>query len=148
MLSEHAKKGNIATVPFEYLISTHVQMNASYEKLKEIIGESQALALFALAADKDLPGQMPTPSSSVEELNVIMGECGYNLNVDLKGDKAEFSLSCPHADMIHPKLGKGASFCPMSQSVLSAMRKKYVKPVVTNTKLVRGGSQFTIKVQE
>ena len=147
MLPPETKRNDLVTVPFEYLLSTHVQMNATYDKLKEIIGESATLALFALAADENLPSKRPTAPSSVEELRKILDESGYELNAEVIGDNVDFRLSCPHAARIHPHLGTDPSFCPMSQMVLSTMRKKFGKSVVVESKLVRGGSQFIIKVQ-
>jgi hypothetical protein len=66
------KDNQMVTVPFEYLLSTHVQMSASYDKLKELLGESVALALFARAADAGLLAMLPTVSSSVEELKEVL----------------------------------------------------------------------------
>jgi hypothetical protein len=138
----------MVTVPFEYLLSTHVQMSASYDKLKELLGESVALALFAMAADAGLPAMLPSASSSVEELKEVLAETGYELSADEKDDTIEFRLKCPHADRIHPYLGENATFCPMSQMVLSTMRRKFGTSIVTDTSLVPDGSRFTIKVQK
>jgi len=74
----------MVTVPFEYLLSTHVQMSASYDELKELLGESVALALFAMAADAGLPARLPTVSSSVAELKEVLAETRCELRADTK----------------------------------------------------------------
>lgn len=136
-------------VPFDYLLSTHIQMQATYDKLKEMLGESQALAVFALSADNDLPAKQPDAQASVEELMRLMAEGGYSLKgEEEEGGSLKFELTCPHAAKIHPHLGMNASYCPMSQMVLSTVRMRYGNSVVTRSKLNRTGSTFTIQVQK
>ncbi|MDA4124077.1 MAG: hypothetical protein OK438_01310 [Thaumarchaeota archaeon] len=101
-----------------------------------------------MSADAGLPAKQPTPSSSVDELRKLINGVGYELTAELKDDLVKFRLACPYADRIHPHLGNEATFCPMSMTVLSAIRKKYWKSMVTGTSLVHGGSSFTIKIQE
>ena len=112
------------------------------------MGERATRDLLALAADQVLPAKQASPESSVDKLREILDGAGYELSETRDGNVVEFSLSCPFADRIHPHLGEGATFCPMSQTVLSAIRKKYPNSLVVDNKLVKSGSSFSIKVEE
>jgi hypothetical protein len=142
-LSGHGK----VEIPLDYLIQTHVLMNASYEKMKELLGESVALAFFSMAADMG-PLSKAEGYESVDALRSMLTEAGYDLTGSQHGDTVTFRLKCPHSDKIHPLMGEGASFCPMSQLVLAAIRAKYRQSVLIKSELERGGSTFTIEARE
>ena len=139
---------DMVEIPFEYLLAIHIQMNAMYDKLKEPLGDSEGLSLMALSANAGLTAKQPTPSASIGELRRVINGVGYELAAERKGNLVTFRLACPYADRIHPHLGNESSFCPMSQTVLSTMRKKYFKSTITSSKLVHGGSLFSIEVQD
>lgn len=134
------------TVPFVYFLQLHSQVNAVYEILEETYGAERALAIFTSAADRVLPSKEATSEASVEKLHEIL--CGgYELTETHKDNVVEFSLTCPFADEIHPRLNTGASLCPMSQTVLSTIRKKYANSEILESKLVKGGSRFVIRLE-
>jgi hypothetical protein len=134
-------------IPLDYLILTHELLSRSYEKIKEVLGESQAMMFFSIASD--IEGVPPTMGKwNLEQLKTAMGAYGYSLKEERKGDKIHFRLYCPHAAKIHPYLGEGASFCPMSQMVLGSIRNEWKKAVVTQSRLEKDGSAFTLKLQE
>jgi hypothetical protein len=145
---ERGEEPELVTVPFDYLLSMHLKLNASFEKMKEILGESQAMMLFTMSADSDLPALQLDTWSSIDELKRLLSQADYRLDGKTEGDTVTFTLGCPYAERIHPYLGRSASFCPMSQTLLSTVRKRYGKTVVTSCKLNRKGSTFTLKIQE
>jgi hypothetical protein len=63
-------------------------------------------------------------------------------------EHASAGCPCPYASRVHKYLGTDVCFCPMSQTVLTTLRKKYPRSVVTNTNLEQSGSFFTIRVQK
>jgi hypothetical protein len=139
---------DVVSVPFEYLLELHSQINAAYEKLTELIGEPATRAFFALSAARDLPGQQPSPVSSVEKLREILDGVGYDLNETSVGNVVTFTLSCPFAGRIHPRLSGGATYCPMSQTVLSTILKKYPRSIIVDNRLSKAGSTFSIRIEE
>ena len=139
---------DIVTVPFAYLLEMHAQINASYEKLVETIGEPGTRALFAAAAEGIPSSGMTTAESSVDKLNELLKGAGYELTRTRERNVVEFSLACPYADRIHPHLGKNATYCPMSQTVLNTIRKKFPDSQIIENKLVNGGSKFTIRIED
>ena len=138
----------IVSVPFEYLVELHSQINASYEKLKELIGEPATRALLALASDQVVPGRETSPESSVGKLREIFDGVGYDLKEKRDGDIVKFDLACPFAERIHPRLGGSMTYCPMSLTVLSTIRKKYPKSVIVDNSLAKKGSSFSIRIEE
>lgn len=141
------RKKDTVTVPFEYFLELHSQINAAYEKLEETLGAEKARAIFTSSADLDLPSKEATQAASVEKLREILYGAGYELTETHKENVVEFRLICPFAERIHPRLNRGASYCPMSQAVLSAIRKKYTDSKVLDSELLKDGSRFVIKLE-
>lgn len=95
-------------IPLDYFISTHVLLNQSYEKMKEILGESTALMSFSMASD-----YQPFGPEGISDLDFLGGKVssllekyGYSLKQTRNGNQIEYRLTCPHADKTHPFLGK------------------------------------------
>ncbi|MDG6902911.1 MAG: hypothetical protein JRM80_13260 [Nitrososphaerota archaeon] len=137
-------------VPVEYLISVHKMLNQSYEKMKEALGESVALMFFAMASEYDpLPDLPYTDIDAVDKgLDSMLKTYGYSLTATKRGDKVEYRLRCPHAATIHPEMGSGATFCPMSQLALGAIRRRHKRSVLTESRLEKDGSSFMVEVQD
>ena len=134
-------------IPLDYLVTTHVIMNSSYEKMKEIMGKEAALTFFALAADSSAWEGLEDPTS-VEEMMKRLSDYGYSLHESKDKDLLKFRLHCPHASKVHPKMGAGATFCPMSQVVLGTVRKQHHRSVVLDSTLKDDGSYFEVKLQD
>jgi hypothetical protein len=131
-------------IPLDYLISTHVLLSKSFEKLKDMIGESATMVFFSAASDYEPFGKM----SGEKGLKSVLKSFGYSLEETDKEGTVEYRLWCPHAGKIHSALGTTATYCPMSQMVLGAVRKDHPRSVVTDSRLHPDGSSFTIKVQD
>jgi len=143
--TQAGEEPELVTVPFDYLLSMHLKLNASYDRMKEVLGESQAMKFFTMSSDCDLPALQLDPESGIDELRRLLSLADYRLVGSTEGDTAAFTLECPYAERIHPYLGRNASFCPMSQTLLSTVRKKYGQSVVTAIQLNKKGSTFTLK---
>jgi hypothetical protein len=135
-------------IPLDYLVSTHILLSKAYEKMSQVMGTSQAMAFFSMASDYDPFGPLGGTEGDADRLADMLTAFGYKLEESSKGGTNEYRLWCPHADKVHPALGRGASFCPMSQLVLGAVRKKHRKSVVTESRLHADGSSFIIRVQD
>ncbi|HEV2225797.1 MAG TPA: hypothetical protein VGR56_03220 [Nitrososphaerales archaeon] len=142
------KEAEDVRIPMDYLISTHVLLSKSYQKLSEILGASAAMTFFSLASDYEPFGPMSKDKMDTDNLKTMLTSFGYSLKEEKKADSVEYRLWCPHAAKIHPELGEDASFCPMSQMVLGTVRKEHPKSIVTFSGLHDDGSSFTIKVQD
>ena len=137
-------------IPLEYLVSIHKMLNQSFEKMREMLGESVALMFFAMASEYDpLKGEGSADLEVVGgKLSSMLGKFGYSLQQRADGKKVEYRLYCPHAAKVHPQLGDGAIFCPMSQLVLGAVRKRHGRSVLAQSGLDGDGSSFLIEVQD
>ena len=137
-------------VPVEYLVSVHRMLNQSFEKMREMLGESVALMFFAEASEYDPLADLPFRDVDMvgKELDSMLQKFGYSLSQSKSGSRLEYRLYCPHAAKIHPELESGAMFCPMSQLVLGAVRKRHKRSVLTKSGLHQDGSAFVIEVQD
>ena len=141
------KRATPVEIPLDYLITTHVLLNAAYEKLKEALGEEAALTFFSLSSDS-VPWEGMEEKPTLESLEATMKDYGYSLENTERGDRLRFRLYCPHASKIHPNLQPEASFCPMSQVVLGAVRKQYPFSTLVKGNLNTDGSSFEIQVKD
>ena len=116
--------------------------------MKEILGESAAMVFFTLSADSDLPALQTDSQTSIDELRRLLAQADYALEGEAQGKTATFTLACPYAERIHPYLGRDASFCPMSQTVLSTVRKTFGRTVITDCRLNGEGSTFALRIQK
>ena len=140
--------GKEVKIPLDYLISTHVLLSKSYEKLAEVLGESAAMMFFSLASDYEPFGPKSGEKMDPKSLSEMLTAFGYSLSETKKDGTIEYRLWCPHAEKVHPALGKTATFCPMAQMALGAVRSEHRKSVVTKSRLHPDGSSFTIRVQD
>jgi hypothetical protein len=138
---------NSVVIPMDYLTTTHILLSASYEKMKEILGESAAMMFFSLASDSAESGSPMLPKD-IKSLQSTMLKFGYHIEESEKGDLSSFRLYCPHASKIHGYLGEKATFCPMSQAVLAVVRLEHPKSIVKKSRLEKDGSSFEIEVQD
>ena len=108
------------------------------------------MTFFALASDYDpLPDLMSSDIDAIGgEVSPLLGSYGYSLERKRAGGRVESTLYCPHAGKIHPQLASGAAFCPMSQLVLGAIRKRHKRSVLQRSRLDKDGSSFVINVQD
>lgn len=125
-------------------------LNQSYEKMKEILGESTALMFFSLASEFPAWSELGTGDLDLigGKLSARLEAFGYSPQQTQKGNQVEYRLTCPHAHDIHPELGKNASFCPMSHMVLGTLRQQRRKSTLKKSQLLEDGSAFTIEIQE
>ena len=138
-------------IPLEYLTSLHVLLNKTFDKLKEVLGESAAMMFFTLAASPEVLESV----GSRGDIDFLGGKLskrlegfGYDLEQVTEGDSVVYRLRCPYAAKIHPHLDDGSTYCPMSQMVLGLLRKQHKKTVLTDSKLRGDGATFTIRLQD
>jgi hypothetical protein len=135
------------TIPMDYLTTTHILLSASYEKMSEVLGDSQAMMFFCLASDSARSGKSTLPKD-IGSLKEAMATFGYKLTQKGGRDQSTFRLHCPHAEKIHPRLGQKATFCPMSQVALAVVRGDHPRSVVQTSRLEKDGSYFEVKIQD
>lgn len=131
----------------DYLTTTHILLSASYEKMREVLGDSQAMMFFSLASDSARSGPSTLPKD-IGSLKSMMADFGYKLTESNKKGQFTYRLHCPHAAKIHPHLGEKATFCPMSQVVLAIVRVDHPKSIVQTSQLEKDGSYFEVKIQD
>lgn len=133
-------------ISIDYLAMTHILLNASYEEMRKILGDSEALMFFRLAADSVKSTSLfPKDMGS---LRAMMAVFDYSFEESVEGDRATFRMRCPHAARIHQYLGKEAAFCPMSQVVLATVRAEHPNSIIEKMRLEPGGSSFVLNIQD
>jgi hypothetical protein len=140
-------KGKMVEVPLDYLTMTHVLLSASFDKLRQTLGEDVAMTFFSLAADS-APSIPYRVGGDVEAVKSMMKEAGYSIEERQRDGGTEYRLFCPHAAKIHPHLGTDATFCPMSQMILGVVRAKHPRSVVEYSNLKSDGSVFMVTQQD
>jgi len=114
------------TVPVnvEYLAFLHDQLAENQQRLRELLGESQARAIFCISADRLVStiGTGRYKADPMEGILAKLSEWGFGVSRKDKGDVAELEIKCPLAGTVHPRLTTRSPKCPLAEYVLGAIR--------------------------
>lgn len=102
-------------------------MNTSAQVVKNLIGEG---------------------SNPIEEIRNIIGKYGYQINETHENDHSSWTIKCPFAQRVHPKLSLNDAICPISLLILGAVRLQQQNSTMPQHALYPEGSQFEIKYKD
>jgi hypothetical protein len=102
-------------------------MNTAAQVVKNLIGES---------------------SDPIEEIQNIIGKYGYQIDETHENDHSSWTIKCPFAQKVHPKLSLDDAICPISLLILGAVRLQQQNSTMSQHALDEEGSQFEIKYKD
>ena len=140
-------KPKMVLVSEDYLAFLHDQMAENQARLRELLGESQAQAIFCISADR-LVSTVGVGRYEMDSLDGILRKLsGWGMDVRRKdrGDTIDLEVKCPYAEKVHPRLKSRQSKCPLSEYVLGAVRLENPKSLMVGNDLRQDG--VTIRVR-
>jgi len=141
------EKPSMVLVSEDYLAFLHDQLAENQARLRELLGESQAQAIFCISADQ-LVSTVGVGRYEMDSLDSILQKLsGWGMNVKRKdkGDVIDLSVKCPYASKVHPRLKSNQSKCPLSEYVLGAVRLENAKSQLVGNELTQEGVKLRVR---
>ena len=142
-------KGETKTVSIseDYLAFLHDELADNQIRLREILGESQAQAVFCWSADR-LVSTVDAGRYAFDPMEgIIQKLAGWGMEVSRKekGTICELEVKCPYAEMVHPRLNTKVPKCPLGEYILGAVRLEESKSHLLRNDLTGEGVRFKIQ---
>jgi hypothetical protein len=132
----------------DYLAFLHDQLAENQARLRELLGESQAQAIFCISADR-LISTVGVGRYEIDSLDGILQKLsGWGMDVKRKdrGDVTELEIKCPYAERVHPRIKSQQPKCPLSEYVFGAVRLENAKSQMLRNELTHDG--VTLKIRK
>jgi len=146
-LDEKEGEDRMISISEEYLAFLHDQLAENQIRLREILGDSQAQAMFCFAADR-LISTVGAGRYAVDPIEGVLKKlAGWGMEVSRKdkGNITELEVKCPYADRIHPRISSGEPKCPLGEYILGAVRLDESKSHLLRNDLTKEGVRFRIE---
>ena len=142
-----ADQGKKVEISEEYLAFLHDELASNQKRVKELLGDSQSKAIFALSADKLITtvGSGRYATDPLEAIAQRLGSWGMQLDVKAKGKTTEINIKCPYAESVHPRLTSEEPFCPLGEYILGAVRLEDSKSQMLHNRLTKDGVDLAIE---
>jgi hypothetical protein len=147
MATENQASPRTVPVNVEYLAFLHDQLAENQMRLRELLGESQARAIFCISADKLVSaiGSGRYKTDPMEGILARLSEWGFHVTRKEKGDVAELEIKCPLAETVHPRLTTSSPKCPLGEYVLGAIRLEDSKSQLLTNDLLSDGVKLKLQ---
>lgn len=144
---ENQDKPKMVLVSEDYLAFLHDQMAENQARLRELLGESQAQAIFCISADRLIStvGVERYETDSLDGILHKLSEWGMEVKRKNRGDVIDLEVKCPYAERVHPRLKSSQSKCPLSEYVLGAVRLENAKSQMVGNDLKQDGVSLRIR---
>jgi hypothetical protein len=137
------------TVPAneDYLAFLHDALSENQVRLREILGESQAKAVFNWSADRLVNTLRASKYSSSPVDGVVRKLTCWGMTVSRKerGNLTELEVKCPYAERMHPRMASREPVCPLGEYILGAVRLEDSKSQLIHNSLTKEGVRFTLE---
>ena len=122
-------------------------LSENQARLREILGESQAAAVFSWCADRLVRTVKVGRYSSSPIEGVAQKLASWGMTVTWKEDEnlTKLEVKCPHAGLVHPGLSSREPRCPLGEYILGAVRLEDPKSQLVHNDLTKEGVRFTLK---
>ena len=147
MPSEDQADPKTVPVNVEYLAFLHDQLAENQQRLRELLGDSQARAIFCISADKLVStiGAGRYKTDPMEGILAKLSEWGFYVSRKEKGDTSELEIKCPLAETVHPRLASHSPKCPLAEYVLGAIRLEDAKSQLLTNDLTNDGVKLKLQ---
>jgi hypothetical protein len=116
-------------------------------RIREILGESEAAAVFSWCADRLVRtvkvGRYV--SSPIEAAVQRLASWGMTVTWKDDGNSTRFEVKCPYATRVHPGMASREPKCPLGEYILGALRFEDSKTQLVHNGLTEDGVKFTLK---
>jgi hypothetical protein len=145
-MDQDGTKHKMVSISDDYLAFLHDELAENQIRLREILGDSQAQAVFCFSADR-LISTVEAGRYSFDPLEGILQKlAGWGMTVSRKdrGNITELEVKCPHAGSVHPRLSSKEPKCPLGEYILGAVRLENPKSILLQNDLTGDGVRFRI----
>jgi len=146
-VGEVVGKTKMVSISEEYLAFLHDELAENHIRLREILGDSQAQAVFCWSADR-LVSTVEAGRYTFDPMEGILQKlAGWGMQVSRKenGSVSELEVKCPYAESVHPRLSTKEPKCPLGEYILGAIRLEDSKSHLLRNDVTKEGVRFTIQ---
>jgi hypothetical protein len=131
-----------------YHMLTHTLITTFHRRLMDITTRRFADEFIMNTAAQVVKNLIGDSTSPIEETQKIIEKYGYQINETHENDHSSWTIRCPFAQKVHPKLSLHDAICPISLLILGAIRLQQQNTIMTQHVLETEGSQFEIKYKD
>lgn len=131
----------------DFLAFLHDELSENQVGLREILGESQAKAVFSWSADRLVAAVKAGKYafSPVEGVARKLTRWGMETSWREKGSLVEIEVKCPYAERVHSRLTSKQPVCPLGEYLLGALRLDDPKSQLVRNALTSEGARFAFE---
>jgi hypothetical protein len=145
-MAENREKQKMVSISEDYLAFLHDELAENQARLKEMIGDSQAQAVFCYSADRLISTVKPGryAKDPLEGMVRKLKSWGMEVSRKDKGKTSDIDVKCPYAETVHPKLSTSQPKCPLGEYILGAVRLEDPKALLVRNDLNGDGVRFRV----
>ena len=146
-LSQNKEEERMVSISEDYLAFLHDELAENQVRLREILGDSQAQAVFCWSADR-LVSTVEAGRHAYDPMEGVLQKLtswGMEVVWSERGSISELELKCPYAERVHPKLSSKEPKCPLGEYILGAVRLEDSKSHLLQNDLNKEGVRFRIQ---
>ena len=137
----------MVSISADYLAFLHDELSENQARIREILGDNQARAIFSWCADRLVTtveaGRYSF--SPVEGIVQKLKSWGITVSRKDRGRAIELEFKCPYAEHVHPRLHSREPRCPIGEYALGAVRLEDSKAQLIHNGLTKDGVKLTIE---
>jgi len=137
----------MVSVSEDYLAFLHDELAENQVRLREILGDTQAQAMFCWSADR-LVSTVEAGRYAFDPMEGVLQKlASWGMEASRKdvGAISELEVKCPYAERIHPKISSKEPKCPLGEYILGAVRLEASKSRILRNDLTKDGVKFKIQ---
>jgi hypothetical protein len=146
-MNDGKKEAKMISINEDYLAFLHDELAENHIRLREILGDSQAQAMFCWSADR-LISTAEAGRYTIDPMEGIISRLtgwGMEMSRKDKGTITELEVKCPYAERVHPRMSSKEPKCPLGEYILGAVRLEESKSHLLRNDLTRDGVKFKIE---
>ena len=147
VVSQEAEGAGTVLVSEAYLAFLHDALSENQARIREILGESQAGAVFSWCADRLVQTVKVGRYASSPVEGVVRKLNAWGMAVRWKEGENVTSLEvkCPYAPRLHSRVSSREPKCPLGEYILGAIRLEDSKAQLVHNGLTENGVKFVLK---
>jgi len=131
-----------------YHMLTHTLITIFHRRLMDVTTKRFADEFMMDTAAQVVKTLLGDSSNPIDEIRNIIEKYGYHIHEVHEDDHYSWSIKCPFAQRVHPKLSSTDAICPMSLLILGAVRLQQRNSTMLERSLDSDGSQFMIRYRD
>ena len=131
-----------------YHMLTHTLITTFHRRLMDITTRRFADEFMMNTAAQVVKDLIDDSTNPIDEIQNIIKKYGYQIKEAHEDDHSSWTIKCPFAEKVHPKLSLNYVICPISLLILGAVRLQQQNSIMLQHALDPKGSQFEIKYKD